>query len=63
MTGVVIGVASVVVTVGIAEGFKHQIVSQINQYGEDVVTIRSMNFDYNKDGGIKISLISMPNKS
>ncbi len=54
MTGVVIGVASVVVTVGIAEGFKHQIVSQINQYGEDVVTIRSgKTFDYNKDGSIK----------
>lgn len=40
MLGVVIGVASVVTTVGIADGIRKQVVDQINQFGADVITIK-----------------------
>ncbi len=52
MLGVVIGVASVVVTVGIADGIKKQVVDQINQFGADVITIKpGKSFDYNPQTG------------
>ena len=39
--GVIIGVSSVVVTVGLAEGFRNQVINQINQLGEDIITVKS----------------------
>lgn len=51
--GVVIGVASVVTTVGIAEGIKKQVVSQINQFGADVLTIKpGKSFDHDSNGAV-----------
>jgi putative ABC transport system permease protein len=43
MLGVVIGVASVVTIVSIGEGIKHQIITQLNHFGSDLITIRPGN--------------------
>jgi ABC-type antimicrobial peptide transport system permease subunit len=40
MLGIIIGVTSVVTTVSMGEGVKHQIVQQINQAGPDLITVR-----------------------
>ena len=39
MTGIIVGVASVVTTVSLGEGVKKQVVDQINQLGQEVVTV------------------------
>jgi putative ABC transport system permease protein len=52
MLGVVIGVASVVTTVGIADGIRKQVVDQINQFGADVITIKpGKTFSYDAESG------------
>jgi len=52
MLGVVIGVASVVTTVGIADGIRKQVVDQINQFGADVITIKpGKSFAYDSTTG------------
>jgi ABC-type antimicrobial peptide transport system permease subunit len=40
MLGVIIGIASVVTIVGLGEGIKHQIVGQINNLGNNLITVR-----------------------
>ncbi len=40
MMGVIIGIVSVVTVVSIGEGVKQQVVSQINQRGKDLITVR-----------------------
>lgn len=40
MLGVIIGIVSVVMTVGIGEGVKQEISKQVNQFGEDLITVR-----------------------
>ncbi len=40
MLGIIIGVVSVVTTVSLGEGVKHQVVGQINRLGSDIITIR-----------------------
>ncbi len=40
MMGVIIGIVSVVTVVSIGEGVKHQVVSQINHLGKDLITVR-----------------------
>lgn len=40
MLGIIIGITSVVTVVSLGEGLKHQIVGQINQLGNDVLTVR-----------------------
>lgn len=40
MLGIIVGVVSVVTTVSIGEGVKHQVADQINQYGPDLITVR-----------------------
>lgn len=40
MIGIIIGVVSVVTTVSLGEGIKQQLIGQINQLGNDTVTIR-----------------------
>lgn len=40
MLGIVIGITSVVTVVSLGEGLKHQIVSQVNQLGSNVVAVR-----------------------
>ena len=53
MMGIIIGIVSVVTVVSIGEGVKHQVVSQINHLGKDLITIRPGQIvDRNKDGVI-----------
>jgi ABC-type antimicrobial peptide transport system permease subunit len=40
MLGVIIGVTSVVMIISLGQGVKNQVVTQINQFGSDVITIR-----------------------
>ena len=40
MVGIIIGVVSVVTTVSLGEGIKHQIIGQIGRLGSDLITIR-----------------------
>jgi putative ABC transport system permease protein len=40
MLGIIIGITSVVTIVSLGEGLKHQIVTQVNQLGSDVLTVR-----------------------
>lgn len=41
MLGVIIGVVSVLTIVGIGEGIKHQVNTQVNELGRDLITIRA----------------------
>lgn len=41
MLGVVVGVSSVVITIGLGEGIKQQVLQQVSQLGNDVIVIRS----------------------
>ncbi len=43
MTGIIIGVASVVTIVSIGEGVKKQVVGQVNKLGSDLITVRPGN--------------------
>ncbi|HYH75409.1 MAG TPA: ABC transporter permease [Candidatus Saccharimonadales bacterium] len=40
MTGIIIGIVSVVTVVGIGEGVKREVAGQINQFGQDLITVR-----------------------
>lgn len=41
MLGIIIGVSSVITIVSLGQGLKNQILGQINQLGDDVITVRS----------------------
>jgi ABC-type antimicrobial peptide transport system permease subunit len=65
MLGVVIGVASVVTTVGIADGIRKQVVDQINQFGADVITIKpgkTFCIRCSSTGAIDVALIQPLNR-
>lgn len=47
MLGVIIGIVSVVMVVGIGEGVKREVATQINQFGDDLITIRPGNVQAN----------------
>lgn len=47
MLGVIIGIVSVVMVVGIGEGVKQEVAKQINQFGDDLITIRPGNIEQN----------------
>ncbi len=55
MTGIIIGISSVVTVVSLGEGLKHQITGQINQLGSNVVTVRPGNL-LSKQGTLNLSL-------
>lgn len=40
MLGVIIGIVSVVMVVGIGEGVKNEVANEINQFGKDLITVR-----------------------
>src|SRR5690349_12476908 len=40
MLGVIIGIVSVVMVVGIGEGVKQEIAHQVGQFGKDLITVR-----------------------
>lgn len=50
MLGIIIGVASVIVTVSLGEGVKQQVSDQIGQFGPDLITVRP-GAPLNKDDG------------
>jgi len=54
MLGVIIGVASVITVVGIGEGVKHQVNSQINKLGKDVIAVRAHNVSASEGQGIGV---------
>lgn len=43
MLGIIVGIVSVVLIVGIGEGVKRQVASQVNHFGSDLITIRPGN--------------------
>jgi ABC-type antimicrobial peptide transport system permease subunit len=45
MLGIIIGIVSVVMVVGIGEGVKQDVAKQIDQFGEDLITIRPGHLD------------------
>lgn len=47
MLGVIIGIVSVVMVVGIGEGVKQEVAKEINQFGEDLITVRPGNVTNN----------------
>lgn len=47
MLGVIIGIVSVVMVVGIGEGVKQEVAKEINQFGEDLITVRPGNLTKN----------------
>ncbi len=52
MLGVIIGIVSVVMVVGIGEGVKREVARQIDQFGEDLITIRPGNVQAARSGGV-----------
>lgn len=40
MLGIIVGIVSVVMVVGIGEGVKHEMTKQISQFGPDLITVR-----------------------
>ena len=40
MLGVIIGVASVITVVSVGEGVKNQVLSQVNQFGDNVIIVK-----------------------
>lgn len=60
MLGIIIGVSSVVTIVSLGEGLKHQIAGQINDLGNDVVTIRPGKLvTQNNSGKSNINLLAL----
>lgn len=43
MFGIVVGIVSVITTVSLGEGIKHQVLGQINSVGNDLITVRPGN--------------------
>jgi putative ABC transport system permease protein len=56
MLGIIIGITSVVTVVSLGEGLKHQITGQINQLGNDVLTIRPGKLLSNNNGTSSLNL-------
>ncbi len=63
MTGIVIGVVSVVTIVGIGEGVKHQVLEQVNQLGKNLVSVRPGRVDNSQSGGLASDLKQFNNTS
>lgn len=58
MLGIIIGIVSVVTVVSIGEGIKQQVLTQINQRGEDLITIRPGQL-VNRDKGGQITGVNL----
>lgn len=62
MLGIIIGVASVIVTVSLGEGVKQQVSNQLGQFGSDLITIKSgRTFARDKNGFLGLSLFNNVN--
>lgn len=59
MLGIIIGVASVIVTVSLGEGVKQQVSNQLSQFGSDLITVRpGKTFNRDQNGVLGISLFN-----
>ncbi len=59
MLGIIIGVASVIVTVSLGEGVKQQVSNQLSQFGNDLITVRpGKSFNPDQNGVLGINLFS-----
>jgi len=63
MLGVIVGVSSVVTVVSLGEGLKQQVVGQINQLGEDVLTVRSGRITSGGVGNAELNILALLNTS
>jgi putative ABC transport system permease protein len=63
MTGIVIGIVSVVTIVGIGEGIKHQVLQQVNQLGKNLVSVRPGHVNTNQSGGLAGDFSQLNNAS
>jgi len=52
MLGIIVGVSSVITVISLGQGLKNQIVGQINQLGNDLITVRSGELITNKSDNI-----------
>jgi putative ABC transport system permease protein len=59
MLGIIIGISSVVTVVSLGEGLKNQVVGQINQLGNDVITIRPGRLTGEEAGQNSISILAL----
>lgn len=59
MLGIIIGVASVIVTVSLGEGVKQQVSNQLSQFGNDLITVRpGKTYNPDQNGTLGINLFS-----
>ncbi len=59
MLGIIIGVASVIVTVSLGEGVKQQVSKQLSQFGSDLITIKpGRTFNRDQNGILRINLFA-----
>ncbi len=58
MFGVIVGVASVIVIVGISQGVKNEITNQVNEYSKNVITVSSKAASINSFGISSIPAVS-----
>ncbi len=65
MLGIIIGVASVIITVSLGQGVKKQVSGQISQFGKDLITVRPGRAatDTNSNGVLGVNLLSNINAS
>lgn len=59
MLGIIIGVASVIVTVSLGEGVKQQVGNQLSQFGNDLITVRpGKTFNRDQNGVLGVNLFN-----
>ena len=63
MTGIILGVVSVVTMVSLAQGIRRQVLGQVNHLGGDLLTIRSGNVVVRDDSGTIIKTNNLNNPS
>ncbi len=62
MLGIIIGVASVIVTVSLGEGVKQQVSNQLSQFGSDLITVRpGKTFNRDQNGVLGVNLFNNVN--
>jgi putative ABC transport system permease protein len=63
MTGIVIGIVSVVTIVGIGEGIKHQVLAQVSQLSKNLVSVRPGHVNNNQSAGLAGDFSQLNNAS
>lgn len=59
MLGIIIGVASVIVTVSLGEGVKQQVSNQLSQFGSDLITVKpGRTFNRDQNGLLRVNLFN-----